>query len=435
LSEDSPVIIGAGLSGLAISHFLSEAGVAHVLIGALPDSRPRLGESIDPAGTVALLEFFPEYSRYFHLKRYVSVYTGGYAGVCDFKSNALRTLGLRLLGFGTGDEFVHVDRIGFDRALADRTVVNPSCTHRDLLVESMRYDPASDRIDHLRLSDGTTMRPRFVFDATNHVRLVARKAEIGIEWAGDLQRVAFRHYRAPDEASDDCRGGGWKHCTSLLRMYRDSDGLDGVAWCIPLGGYVSVGGSVDADATDLGDDRIVELTVDAYERRGLKLREEFPHPSETIGVRNRYFVHERACGGNWLLAGPSFGQVWFPTSSGVGCALLAGLIAPRLLESPGEVGPAFEDYVRGLLRSHVLFDEIIYRDPADLTAARITEVAEEIVAENIKRVTKLANFTGGPAAGVFARLFHWLADKKVMRAGWQVHEADLPQQTTAVFHA
>lgn len=433
LNSDCPVIVGAGLSGVVISHYLSQAGIAHLLIGAAPTSAPRLGESIDPAGSVALLEFFPEYAEHYFLKRYVSVYSGRFAAICDFRRKPLRSLGLRMLGFGAGEEFIHVDRIGFDRALFDKTVAHPLCSHVDLRVESMRYDEGSDRIEGLVLDDGRSLAPRYVFDATNHVRLVARGVGVPIEWLGELQRVVFRHYRKPAGTAADCDVGGWRHCTSLLRLYRQWDGVDGFAWCIPLGSYISVGMSLAAKDDQHDDATASELVVDAYERRGLGIREHFPERSELVAVRNRYFIHERAYGANWLLAGPSFGQVWFPTSSGVGSALLAGAIAPHVLAVPSRHAPAYQAYVRGFLKSHVLFDEMIASDADLLTGRRIKRVAEQIVAENIQRVARLSTVYSGPAARLFASLVRQVARPPIANAGWRVSETALPGQTAWMF--
>ncbi len=430
-NDDIPIIVGAGLTGVAISHYLSQARMPHLLLGAVPGDQPRLGESIDPAGTVALLEFFPEYAEFYFPKRYVSVYSGKYASICDFKANRMRSLGLRMLGFRSGDEFVHVDRIGFDKALAARTLARPECTHENVLVDSLQYDEASDRIERVRLADGRELRPRYLFDATNHLRLAAKAANVPIQWVSRPQRVVFCHYRMAASRVQACEDSGWKHCTSLLRLYRHLDGIDGMAWCIPLGSYVSIGISVEASDEEPDPETIVALVTEAYARRGLEVREQFPERSEVIALRNRYFIHERAYGGNWLLAGPSFGQAWFPSSSGVGCALLAGAIAPQLVRSPDRWGEAFEQYVRALLRSHVLFDEMISAEDGALSRDRIRNVAEEIAGENIKRVARLAQFHSGPAARLFARLLH--AGAPFMEAGWQVIESDLSAQTSTMF--
>src|SRR5947209_3493390 len=45
-----PVILGAGLTGLAISRALSAAGITHMLVGDRPAETPRLGESLNAEG-------------------------------------------------------------------------------------------------------------------------------------------------------------------------------------------------------------------------------------------------------------------------------------------------------------------------------------------------------------------------------------------------
>ena len=69
-----PVIIGSRLSGTAISDWLTRAGIKHVMLGAPPTDLPRLGESIDPAGTLALLRYYPEFEQYYYRKAWISVF-------------------------------------------------------------------------------------------------------------------------------------------------------------------------------------------------------------------------------------------------------------------------------------------------------------------------------------------------------------------------
>ena len=61
-----PVIIGSGLSGMAISDVLSQNSIAHIMLGAPPNDLPRLGESIDPAGTLELLRYYPQYDELYY---------------------------------------------------------------------------------------------------------------------------------------------------------------------------------------------------------------------------------------------------------------------------------------------------------------------------------------------------------------------------------
>ena len=73
-----PVVIGSGLTGLSISHYLSRASIDHVVIGRPPERSPRLGESLNLEGTLLLREAFPQLSRFFHPKRDALGYFGDY---------------------------------------------------------------------------------------------------------------------------------------------------------------------------------------------------------------------------------------------------------------------------------------------------------------------------------------------------------------------
>jgi cation diffusion facilitator CzcD-associated flavoprotein CzcO len=84
-SERMPVIVGSGLTGMAISRTLSRASVPHVLVGGPPGDTPRLGESLNMEGTFGLQELFPEFSRFFYPKRVVTGYLAGHSLTCNFQ--------------------------------------------------------------------------------------------------------------------------------------------------------------------------------------------------------------------------------------------------------------------------------------------------------------------------------------------------------------
>jgi hypothetical protein len=116
-----PVVIGSGLTGLSISHYLSSAGMDHLLVGRRPDMSPRLGESLNLEGTLLLWEMFPQLSRFFFPKRDALGFFGDYEVLCDFEvsQRAVSRAIFRTLGYAPAMEFLQVDRIGFDAALWD----------------------------------------------------------------------------------------------------------------------------------------------------------------------------------------------------------------------------------------------------------------------------------------------------------------------------
>lgn len=404
--DGRPVIIGSGLSGMAISDWLSKARIHHTMIGAPPNNLPRLGESIDPAGTLEMLQFYPEFDEFYYRKRWISVFLGEYATSCNFGQNFSRRIGLRMLGFTSPSEFIHVDRIGFDNALYQKVIASDYCHRVDLLVDSVDYNADTDRFDALQLSDGQGLRPSYVFDCTNHVRLLGKAANIPIKTISDPQRVVFSHYHAAGETPMcDTVEMEWLHATNILRLYEDVDGVDGLAWAIPLGNYISAGISMPRGSNECTDEEVLGMLGAAYARRGMPYLEHFPKPAEVMSVPyQQYFFHERAYGKNWLLAGPSYGQVWFPSSSGVGTSLIAGYIAADIINNPEEVGQLYQDYLVGLQESHFIFDRMIKKHYKEMTPELVKVESNRIVTENVKRVARLATIQSGKAGASFGKI-------------------------------
>jgi len=434
--NNMPIIIGSGLSGMAISDVLSQHGISHVMLGAPPNDLPRLGESIDPAGTLELLKFYPQFDDVYYKKRWITVFLGDYATSCNFDQGWGRIVGLRLLGFDSPAQFIHVDRVAFDNAFYEKVVADDHCRQFNSLVTDIAYNQETDIIEELHLANGETLSPSYVFDGTNHIRLLGRSLNIPIEFISDPQRVVYTHYHAPEGTPSECLfDDEWKHATNVLRHYKDLDGLDGVAWAIPLGSYISVGTSMPVGGNEFSDDEVMKLLEEAYARRGLDFVDTFSNPRPTMSVpRQQYFIHERGYGQNWLMAGPSFGQVWFPSASGVGAALVAGQIAPQILKSPLEAGEAYEGYIRGLVESHKTFDRMIGHHHSMMTAELVKKESNGIVGENVKRVARLAAIQNGPVAGTFARLLLKAVNREGTAAsGCKVWKADLADQTREIF--
>src|SRR5262245_9482752 len=94
-----PVILGAGLTGLAVSRALSSAGVAHALVGDRPTETPRLGESLNAEGSLEAARQFPGLARFFSRKRQQTLFFGGNALAFDFPQFAAGHSYDALLGY------------------------------------------------------------------------------------------------------------------------------------------------------------------------------------------------------------------------------------------------------------------------------------------------------------------------------------------------
>jgi flavin-dependent dehydrogenase len=421
---------------MAISDWLSREKIDHILVGARPNNLPRLGESIDPAGTLELRRYYPEYNEFYYRKRWISVFLGDYATTCNFDQNFNRRLVLRLLGFTSPPEFIHVDRVGFDAAFYERVMASPHVQRIDALVEHLEYDADGDKITEIQLDNGDVLSPRYVYDCTNHVRLLGRALDLSLKTISDPQRIVFDHYRA-EGAAPLCETTEmeWLHATNILRVYDDLDGINGLSWLIPLGSYVSVGVSMPRGDNDCSDEEVMDLLAAAYARRGLPFREFFPQPTHRMSIPyQQYFFYDRAYGQNWLLAGPSFGQVWFPSSSGVGAALVAGRIAARIIDEPQKIGRMYQEYIIGLQESHYIFDRMIKKHYREMTPELVKVEADRIVSENIKRVSRLATIEGNAANAAVSRvLINAVSRDGVGVSNCRVFAEPIEKQTEMIF--
>ena len=403
-----PVVIGSGLTGLSISHCLSRASIDHVLIGRRPDTSPRLGESLNLDGTILILEMFPQLSRFLYPKREVLGYLGDYKVTCDFSvsERAVARAVFRALGYAPATEFLQVDRIGFDAALWDIAVASQHCTVLEESASEMEFDAANDRFTAVRLADGSVVQPSYVFDATNHGRLLGQAASIGYRALSPPQRVAYTHYHRRADASRETEA--WELTTAIVRLFPATDGVEAIAWCIPLGDYISVGVSAAAAATDLDDESLMERTAAAFARHGIDYRQRFSDRAELKALRHSYFAYERAFGANWLLAGPSFCQVWWMTGAGVGTALAAAQLAPKLLRDPARWGAEYDRYMQMLLPLQNTFDFFALSRWEEYNPATLHRFSDKFVVTSLVRLAEQTRLRASRLAMMTRRPIRWL---------------------------
>lgn len=403
-----PVIVGAGLSGVVTSIKLSRAGTRHVLIGAQPNSLPRLGESLNLEGSVALLEMFPEFSRYYLTKRLVVGFLGDYVLTCDFcldRRKYARNF-MKALGYVPPAGFLHLERIGLDNALYEAATASEYCITVTDKVTHVDYDQGTDLIRKVHLEHGESFEPGYVFDATNQGRLIGQAASVPCRMISGLHRVVYTHYHARSQQEREQEP--WEHATYVVRLYPSVDCIDAMAWCIPLKSYVSIGVSVNPEKFTGSDEELLQLVEQAYARRGLRYRDGFPVAGPVMGLKHRYFAHERAYGANWLLSGPAYCQVWWMSGSGVGTALASAHVAPDVVKAPVEVGRAYENYLKELLGIHETFDWFARTDPQTFTPQNLSHQADLFVRTNVRRLAKATlirpNRVGALLGGTFFRL-------------------------------
>ena len=424
-ASEKPVVIGSGLTGLSISHYLSRASIDHVVIGRRPDMTPRLGESLNLDGTLLLWESFPQLSRFFYPKRDAIGYFGDYEVVCDFEvsQRAVARTVFRSLGYAPATEFLQVDRIGFDAALWDLATSSAHCTVLDTPVAGLEFDEADDRFTAVRLADGTELRPSYVFDATNHGRLLGQRAKIGYRSLSVPQRVAYTHYHRAADAPRDTEP--WELSTAIVRLFPATDGVDAIAWCIPLGDYVSIGVTASASEDALDDETLLERTAIALARHDIDYRRRFSSRAELKALRHAYFAYDRAWGANWLLAGPSFCQVWWLAGAGVGTALTAAQLAPKILEDPQRWGAEYDGYMKKLLPIQDTFDFFVQTSREEYEPQALQRYSDRFVRTGLVRLAASARLRDSRLATLVAPSLEWLfRQPAVLRDYCSVRRAD-----------
>lgn len=353
-----PTIIGSGLTGLLISLELSKARISHILLGGPPPTGgPRLGESLNLEATIYFLAQYPELADCYYEKGFAATHGGETIGHFDFSflKTPQSVLGLGLWGKRAPDGLIHFDRVKLDAALYEKATGSPFCMSLDARVTEARCAPGSDHIQQLVLADGSTLPVSHVFDATGHIRLLARQLQIPRRTLGDPQRVAYVHYYRRDPVSSQ-PDMAWQHGTNIVRLYEERDGFNGLAWCIPLGNTISVGITTPQTNTEPTDEMLLQRAREVFARYQIDYGA-VVHDQSSIGrARMEFYTHSRAFGTNWLLAAAAHTQVWWPTSAGIDTSVAAATVAVPFLRGPQRVGVRYQHYMAPLVQSNALWD-------------------------------------------------------------------------------
>jgi flavin-dependent dehydrogenase len=357
-----PIVIGSGVSGLAVSRQLSQCQIPHYLIGEpLPTSRPQLGESMDAVCSLEMLEKWGNFHQSFYQKDKVIFYTDGWVTTCPFNFERQPKLAFffKALGFRLPAGLLHVDRAEFDRPFFQETIALPLCHYQAGRVKSLDYDSATDSISEVYLENGETLKVSYVFDCSNHVRVLAQSLNLPVQLLGKRQRVVFTHLGTERNLPKDKT---WIYATNLIKLERSLDGVEGLGWCIPLGQHVSIGISCDLEEAEAFSEReLLELFLQASVRQGLDITSIYDQQFPLVSIQNTYYWHERVRGANWLLSGPTACQIWFSSGSAVGFALFAACLADQFLQGSTRAIKLYENYLISLKKSHEVIDRIRYQ--------------------------------------------------------------------------
>lgn len=443
-----PVIVGAGITGMCISRALSQHKIPHVMLGNLMlDVTPKLGESMNESASIDFLQDYSEFGKTYFIKNDLTFYSAKFIGLTNFlgqKGHAFYDAYDRL-GFNPETPYVsliHVDRIAFDQQLYEQVKASPYCTViPDVQVTSLVYDEENDAIEKLYLDNGQELQTSFVYDATNHVRLLAKLLKVEADVFDKPRSVFFSHYYSHDKKdacpfSSEEGSDKWMHSTNIIRTYRDTDGIDGVSWCIPEGKYISVGISVDAEeAKQYDKETAMKLLDAAYQRRGIDYISHFPDCRQIIQIpKTLHFIHKRVHGQNWLMAGGTASQIWYPSGSNISLSLFAAKIAPKvLLGAPEQWLQIYQQINQNLIKLHQNWSSWIKGECQ--TVADTGAFAKEIYNIGNKRMALYALVRNGEKYADVAKEMSMTDIPKYALMSQEIRvvtETELTQQTKAI---
>ncbi len=390
-TDDRPVIIGAGIGGMTVSRALSNAQIAHILIGSPPDDTPRPGESLNLEGTLLIYRHFPDLAQHYFRKSLGVAYLGEHVVSCSFLNDhhPMKAMVFQLAGDRRPEELLHFDRIAFDRELYQNVSATPYCTVINEFVEEVTYHADTDQIAQLCLTNGDALTPQFVFDATNNGAVISRAAELKREPLSTLHRAVYTHYHTSSgQPHADYYAVPWEAATSILGMYPKLDGIHAIAWCIPLGSYVSIGITTlgDTDPNAYPEEELLALVEDAFRRRGICYRDRYPCHTLIKSHPNQYYVQERAYGANWLLVGPAYISVCWIAGAGIGSILAAAEIAAPVLKNPRKYGAAYQRHLLHLADMHQTLNWFVEAPYEMLTSEAIVRQMDKAVLANARRL-------------------------------------------------
>jgi flavin-dependent dehydrogenase len=428
------VILGGGLTGMSISLRLERSGIPHTLVGGPPGHAPRLGESLNLEGTLHLDEFAGEYHDFFGPKTGATAYLGDHAVYCGFHvaGKPINRIFYKLLGTHAPAEFHHIDRIALDNAMWERTESSRHARIVDAKVESIGYDKTTDLVTAIDLSTGDTLRPKVVFDATNHKRVVAQAAGVPVQTMDEPQRVVYTHYH-PDRPIPEPRPA-YDRATNLIRLFREIDGIDAVAWYIPIRTYLSIGVSMVEGSNELNDEAVLTCVEDAYAARGIRYRQRYPEPSQVMSLNHRYYAHERAAGNNYMLAGQTFAATWWMGGAGVGTSFAAARMAEDFVRDPVKTGRTYTAYLKDLLPIHGTFAWMANTPLADVSRDSMAQFSDNFIRTNVSRLASAAQKGKTRTQRVSGRILEVAVKRKLVLNNYcEVVTAPLADQTEQIF--
>ena len=393
-----PVILGTDLTGLLVSISLAQAQVEHLLIGAPPDATTlHHGETSSMVAPWVLRRAFPELGHCLIEKKFGIVHAGRYEARLDFSHPSLWLVRpLAKLVNGNDSAYpLQIDRVALDQALYEKAVLSPYCNDVQASVQALDYDRATDRVRRITLDDGSAIAVSHLFDASAQESIVA--AQIGlVRTTIDDSCFLVQAYFAADAARPAARQS-WQDALTVVRLYRDTDGIDALATLIPLGDRLSLRVSTalsplqpagDEHQPEMPADALLALAKTALDRKGLAYEEAYPVRVSLAAGTGAHYVVERAYGANWLLTGTAYANTLVTTAINADTASEALYVGPGFVENPGQVGALYQHFMDYYRSMHACWRMLATHDRLKTTRSDMEAMLAQYIHANAAQFTQ-----------------------------------------------
>lgn len=332
-------IIGGGPAGSTAAALLSRAGRHVILFERERFPRFHIGESLLPFSMKAFTRL--GLHEKFRRAGFIKKFGGEFFSACSSEGTKFY---FRDAYCSQTDHSYQVTRADFDKLLLDHAAESGAEVHEGTSVKSVEF--ANEHVD-LALTDGKSVRARYVIDASGRNSVLGTKFNIKKTYEHLKKLSIFAHY-----------DGVWRPegidatLTVLIR------GIDRWFWIIPLTPErTSIGVVLDGETfrtskqspEDFLEQALLDQPVIMQRTRDAR-RVSDVHVAADFSYRST-----KLCGDRWLLAGDAAGFIDPIFSSGVFLAVFSGELAAdalhEVLDQPNKARRLFPRYEKRVNRA------------------------------------------------------------------------------------
>ena len=332
-------IVGGGPAGSTAAALLARAGRHVIVFEREKFPRFHIGESLLPFSMKAFTRL--GLHEKFRRAGFIKKFGGEFFSACSsegtkfYFKDAYRS---------QTDHSYQVTRADFDKLLLDHAAESGAEVHEGTSVKSVEF--ANEHVD-LALTDGKSIRARYIIDASGRNSVLGTKFNIKKTYEHLKKLSIFAHY-----------DGVWRRegidatLTVLIR------GIDRWFWIIPLTGErTSIGVVLDSETfrsskqtpEDFLEQALIEQPVIMQRMREAR-RVSGVHVAADFSYRSTQLYGDR-----WLLAGDAAGFIDPIFSSGVFLAVFSGELAAdalhEVLDQPRKARSLFPRYEKRVNRA------------------------------------------------------------------------------------